>query len=200
MRRSVLMMALLACVAMCQVSRAQSDGAAAGEIKAEYVMGSTFDAEWRKQILPGVTTTAQAMEALGQNPAYELIDGSKWMVFEHKVTTLREGGGDAGHDVFVKEVNGQRLRLLLGGADNSVVVNWEYKTWAPGNRMSETAEYHMKSLVKVEETATRDTVIKEALVGLDAAGIDDEDVRRSMVNNALEAEGMEPLKETEAVK
>jgi len=202
MHKTVLMMAFVACVWIGQVSRAQSDGAApAGEVQAEYTQGNAFDADWRKQIVPGITTAAQALEALGPNPAYELVNGVQWMVFTHEVTTVREGPkGDAGHDVFVEEASGHCLRLLMGGADNSVVVNWEYESWTPSNRVSETAEHHMKSKVKAEDTATRETVIKEALAGLDAAGIDDEGVRRSMVNNALEAEGMEPLAEGEAVK
>lgn len=60
----------------------------------------------------------------------------------------------------------------------------------------ETATYfHSKPLVS--KTDTRESVIRDAETWLDAAGITTPEVRRSMFNNALEAEGMEPMAEGE---
>ena len=91
-------------------------------------------------------------------------------------------------------MRGKRLRLKLSGDLFKVVVDWVYESWSPMSRVVETAAY-FHSRPSMSTAVTRESIIRDSMTWLDAAGITSPEVRRSMINNALEAEGMEPLAE-----
>ena len=160
----------------------------------EYARGSEFIEDWRWFIVLGETQLREVMDVLGKAAYDEFIDDEHWLVYEHEVTTISvaEAMEKLGQPVMIENVRGKRLRLKLGGDHFHVVVDWVYESWSPVSRTVETATYfHSKPLVS--KTDTRESVIREAETWLDAAGITNPEVRRSMINNALEAEGMEPL-------
>ena len=160
----------------------------------EYVRGSEFIEDWRWFIVLGETQLREVMDVLGKAAYDEFIDDEHWLVYEHEVTTISvaEAMEKVGQPVMIEAIRGKRLRLKLGGDHFHVVVDWVFESWSPLNRVVETATYfHSKPLVA--KTDNRESVIREAETWLDAAGITSPEVRRSMIENALEAEGMEPL-------
>ena len=164
----------------------------------EYVRGAEFIEDWRWFIVLGETQLREVMDVLGKAAYDEFIDDEHWLVYEHEVTTISvaEAMEKLGQPVMIENVRGKRLRLKLGGDHFHVVVDWVYESWSPVSRTVETATYfHSKPLVS--KTDTRESVIRDAETWLDAAGITTPEVRRSMFNNALEAEGMEPMAEGE---
>ena len=164
----------------------------------EYVRGSEFIEDWRWFIVLGETQLREVMDVLGKAAHDEFIDDEHWLVYEHEVTTISvaEAMEKLGQPVMIEAIRGKRLRLKLGGDHFHVVVDWVFESWSPLTRVVETATYfHSKPLVAKADT--RESVIRDAETWLDAAGITSPEVRRSMINNALEAEGMEPLDEDE---
>jgi len=164
----------------------------------EYIRGTEFDEDWRASIVLGKTQLREVMDVLGKAAYDEYIDDQHWLVYEYEITTISSADISArvGHPVMVENVRGKRLRLKLGGEHFHAVVNWVYESWSPLNRTVESASYfHSKPTVAKE--SNRETVIRDAETWLDAAGITSPEVRHSMINNALAAEGMEPLAEDE---
>ena len=165
----------------------------------EYVRGSEFIEDWRWFIVLGETQLREVMDVLGKAAHDEFIDDEHWLVYEHEVTTISvaEAMEKLGQPVMIEAIRGKRLRLKLGGDHFHVVVDWVYESWSPLNRVVETASYFQSQPPKQQKKITRESVIRDAETWLDAAGISNPEVRRSMVNNALAAEGMEPLTEDE---
>lgn len=77
------------------------------------------------------------------------------------------------------------------------MADWVFESWSPFNRVVETAAYFYSKPPMQQQQVTRESAVREAKTWLDAAGITEPEVRRSMIDNALEAEGMEPLAEDE---
>ncbi len=164
----------------------------------EYIRGSEFIEDWRWFIVLGETQLHEVMEVLGKAAYDEFIDDEHWLVYEYETTTISTAdiSTKVGHPAMVEAIRGKRLRLKLGGDHFHVVVDWVFESWSPMSRVVETASYY-HSRPPVAQRVTRESVIREAESWLDAAGITSPEVRRSMLNNALAAEGMEPLAEDE---
>ena len=165
----------------------------------EYIRGTEFDEDWRGSIVLGETPLHEVMGVLGKAAYDEFIDDEHWLVYEYETTTISTAdiSTKVGHPAMVEAIRGKRLRLKLGGDHFHVVVDWVYESWSPLNRVVETASYFQSQPPKQQKKITRESVIRDAETWLDAAGISNPEVRRSMVNNALAAEGMEPLTEDE---
>ena len=164
----------------------------------EYIRGTEFDEDWRGAIVLGKTQLREVMDVLGRGAYDEYIDDQHWVVYEYVATTVSVADAmeRVGRRSMVESVRGKRLRLKLGSGYFHVVVDWVYESWSPENRVVETAAYFHSGPPKTQEVS-RESVIRDAETLLDAAGISDTAVRRSMINNALAAEGMEPLAEDE---
>jgi len=145
----------------------------------------------------GQTQLQEVVEVLGEAAYDEFIDDEHWLVYEYEVTTISvaETSTRMVQTAMIEAVRGRRLRLKLSGDLFKVVADWVYESWSPTSRVVETAAYfHAKPPAAA---VTRESIIRDSAAWLDAAGIANPGVRRSMINNALAAESMEPLAEDE---
>lgn len=190
-------------------------GAAPGYSNVRYIRdsGEVFTADLREDIVSNRSTLGEVVALLGDPVRREVINGSQWVVYE----TTRERGRAEWSDwsdefkLYDMTVTGSRLRVRLD--DDGVVVRWVYEEWSPGAYLSET-DVHSVTRIAAERQEREETirrweekigqagglrgaVIVRAFADLEAAGITDPAVCRSMVNNALEAEGLEPLRADE---
>ncbi len=165
----------------------------------EYVRGTEFNEDWRASIVLGKTQLSEVMDVLGKAAYDEFIDEEHWLVYEYETTTISvaEAMERVGRPVMVEAVRGKRLRLKLSGDLFKSVEDWVYEAWSPMSRVVETADY-FHSRPATPTMVSRESIIRDSAAWLDAAGISAPAVRRSMINNALAAEGMEPLAKGEA--
>ncbi len=140
----------------------------------------------------------------------------EWLIFEFE--TLRwtqEERGDSLRLVDFRS-SGKRLRIRLGSSKRPAVAEWVFESWTPDSRTQESSTYWLthggagaamaraERLAKEEDEAkakedpaVRAQAILDTVAQLDAAGVDDAQVRRRLIDGALRQAGFGPITDEE---